>query len=388
MPTTSQPLHSATASQGSNVPEPEGTQLYGREVFWRDHQTWLKSAGYILRPRYRPDWAPSWLADPSKMQLTSEDNLNPLEGSLIDAVRERDGLQVMLKRVHVQKHPTEIKIAALFSTEPLASDPRNHCVQVYDILQLPEEDNSVILVMPFLLKLDRPPFVSLAEILELIRQLLEGLHFMHQQNIAHCDVKRDNMMSDTLQLFRIRPHPLTMGETFTRTGKPKLASTRLQKSVKHYFVDFGLSQLHPTGSSRLQYPGYGGKWLSVPEFQKNSTEPCDPFAVDVYCMGDFMRTRFRMVCTYTCSSILGLIILLQGESHTAAFRGLEFLDNLIADMVQDDPKKRPTMDQVVERFSRIVEDLSTWKLMSRASTVEETQSERIVKNVRYWIGLS
>ncbi|KAF9005495.1 kinase-like domain-containing protein, partial [Cyathus striatus] len=320
------------------------------------------------------------------MQLTSEDNLNPLEGSLIDVVREVDGLQVMLKRVYIQDHPTEVAIATLFSTEPLASDPRNHCVQVYDILQLPEDDDSVLLVMPFLLKLDEPPFVSLEEILELIRQLLGGLRFMHQQNVAHCDVKRDNMMSDTLQLFRILPHPVTMGVNFTRTGKPKLASTRLQKSVKHYFVDFGLSQLHPTGSSRLQYPGYGGNWLSVPEFQKRkSTELCDPFAVDVYCMGDFMRTRFRT-----------------GEPHTAAFRGLEFLDNLIANWGSllplfvcisdpkcivavharnfDDPKKRPTMDQVVERFSRIVEDLSTWKLMSRASTVEETQSERIVKN--------
>jgi len=38
---------------------------------------------------------------------------------------------------------------------------------------------------------------------------------------------------------------------------------------------------------------------------------------------------------------------------------------LIADMVQEDPKKRPNMDEVVTRFSEIREKLGTWKLRSR-----------------------
>ena len=31
-----------------------------REFFWRDHYTWLQEQGYTLRPRYHPDWTPSW----------------------------------------------------------------------------------------------------------------------------------------------------------------------------------------------------------------------------------------------------------------------------------------------------------------------------------------
>ena len=31
------------------------------EYFWRDHQQWLADAGYMLRPRFREDWQPSWL---------------------------------------------------------------------------------------------------------------------------------------------------------------------------------------------------------------------------------------------------------------------------------------------------------------------------------------
>ena len=34
-------------------------------------------------------------------------------------------------------------------------------------------------------------------------------------------------------------------------------------------------------------------------------------------------------------------------------------------MVQDDPSKRPTIDEVIKRFESIRSSLSTWKLRSR-----------------------
>jgi len=30
------------------------------ERWWRAHQPWLEQCGYLLRPRYRQDWVPSW----------------------------------------------------------------------------------------------------------------------------------------------------------------------------------------------------------------------------------------------------------------------------------------------------------------------------------------
>ena len=33
--------------------------LLSRELFWRDHQPWLEEKGYMLRPRYKPDWVAS-----------------------------------------------------------------------------------------------------------------------------------------------------------------------------------------------------------------------------------------------------------------------------------------------------------------------------------------
>ena len=32
------------------------------EVKWRDRQPFLESMGYMLRPRLRPGWTPSWIS--------------------------------------------------------------------------------------------------------------------------------------------------------------------------------------------------------------------------------------------------------------------------------------------------------------------------------------
>lgn len=37
-----------------------GWLLTPSEIWWRDHQSFLNSHGYLLRPRFRPDWIPSW----------------------------------------------------------------------------------------------------------------------------------------------------------------------------------------------------------------------------------------------------------------------------------------------------------------------------------------
>lgn len=38
--------------------EPGGIEHW--ELFWCRHQPWLQTKGYMLRPRYRPGWIPSW----------------------------------------------------------------------------------------------------------------------------------------------------------------------------------------------------------------------------------------------------------------------------------------------------------------------------------------
>ena len=40
---------------------------------------------------------------------------------------------------------------------------------------------------------------------------------------------------------------------------------------------------------------------------------------------------------------------------------------LLDDMVQDDPAKRPSMNEVVKRFEEIVQGIPHWKLRSRTA---------------------
>jgi hypothetical protein len=46
---------------GFLVTNGEGPEKFTRaEQRWANHYEWLKSRGYLLRPRYAPGWVPSW----------------------------------------------------------------------------------------------------------------------------------------------------------------------------------------------------------------------------------------------------------------------------------------------------------------------------------------
>lgn len=55
--------------------------LFPDETVWRDKQKMLQERGYLLRPRFRPGWVPSWL-NTNKRPLLCEDSLyNPVRSS-------------------------------------------------------------------------------------------------------------------------------------------------------------------------------------------------------------------------------------------------------------------------------------------------------------------
>ena len=48
-------------------------QLGPSESYWTRRQQFLVSKGYTLRPRYRPDWVPSWKRDPKTSIFDADD---------------------------------------------------------------------------------------------------------------------------------------------------------------------------------------------------------------------------------------------------------------------------------------------------------------------------
>ena len=90
-----------------------------------------------------------------------------------DATRVSDGSYVALKILKPSVHPHEVEIVTYLSSKELASDENNHCVQIYDVLTVPDIDDTVIIVMPFLKRWDEPFFWTVGEGVDFVRQLLQ-----------------------------------------------------------------------------------------------------------------------------------------------------------------------------------------------------------------------
>ncbi|EJF57672.1 hypothetical protein DICSQDRAFT_91991 [Dichomitus squalens LYAD-421 SS1] len=345
-------------SAPTEPPPPAPGHLSEREIWWRDHQVWLRERGYMLRPRYRPEWVPSWSSG-QRQYYECEDGQRLRHGQLIDATRVADGAVVVLKQVLRTEHPYEVEIAQFLTSEHLLSDPKNHCVPIYEVLQDPDDCNIQVLVMPLLGKFYDPRFLTVGEAVEFCRQTFEGLQFIHEQHVAHRDISELNIMLDPQPLFPQLFHFVRRSQNRDMTGTAR-HSTRTRHPVKYFFIDFGLSRKYdPSAGPPRARPIWGGD-RSVPEFHK-SLEPCDPFPTDIYYMGNIVRN-----------------VLLQ------EYRGLEFLQPLIDDMVQDEPAKRPTIQQVVWRFELLRGSLSTWRLRSRLATRNEdwlVRSLRVIAHV-------
>ena len=121
----------------------------------------------------------------------------------MDATRRCDGKHVMFKKVYPDEGPHELIITRLFSLPEFARDPRNHCVPLLDIIEMPQNGRK-LLVMPFLRPFNNPRFQTFGEFVAFFTQICEvgffqlplsriisdrdsnqGLQFMHERNIAH-----------------------------------------------------------------------------------------------------------------------------------------------------------------------------------------------------------
>ncbi|KAJ7261894.1 kinase-like domain-containing protein [Mycena rebaudengoi] len=344
------------------------------EIFWRDHQIWLQSCGYMLRPRYHPDWIPSWKGS-GKLYIYFEDSIflrtvNLKYSHLIDATRTADGTQVTIKKIQksVPEFAIETEIGLYFSRPPQSTNPQNHCIPTYEVLQVPDDDQYELIIMPNLRQYDSPRFDTFGEVVEYFRQVFEGVQFMHKHHVAHRDCQSRNIMMDASRLYPNGFHPEDTSKNRNWKGKAK-HSTRTKCNPKYYLIDFGLSRMYdPANGPPLEDPIRGGD-KSAPEFQGEGYYTLsDPFRTDIYYLGNMIRQEF-----------------IEGWEFTSGKVGFEFMKPLVADMVADDPTKRPTIDEVVTRFDEIRRALSTWKLRSRVRQRNEIAiAAFFVREIPHW----
>ncbi|GBE79197.1 hypothetical protein SCP_0203940 [Sparassis crispa] len=271
-----------------SYPEKTDDELFGVlslwEARWRDRQQFLEAHGYMLRPRYRPGWIPSWRAtggDP----MDFEDSVSlPVVQHLIDATRLSDGALVHIKRVNTGDN--ESQIATMLSSDALRNDPRNHCVPILEVIQDTDDETISYMVMPFLRFIDNPPFQTVENLVDFADQILEGLLFLHQQGVAHRDCTHNNLMMDGSALYPQGFHPVQdecLPDGTTPAGDP----SRINVSLKYYFIDFGISSMFPLNVHPKLVLGIDGRDRDVPEL--SSVVPYDPFAVDIFILGNVFR---------------------------------------------------------------------------------------------------
>ncbi|KAI0044701.1 hypothetical protein FA95DRAFT_1561961 [Auriscalpium vulgare] len=330
------------------------------EDWWTEHRDWLATCGYQLRRRYQADWTPSF--KPGDWPDNYEDGVS-IYKPVLDATRIVNGVEqdVILKRPPARAGSEEVETFELLTSEPLAADPRNHTAPLLTVLQVPDEPEKRLLVMPLLRLFDSPKFETFGEAIAFFTQIFEGIQFMHEHRIAHRDCTHNNIMMDPTGMYSVAFHPAKQNMRRDWKGKAKPRRTRTQLRPRYFLIDFGLSRFYPqsAGDAPMDLPVQGGD-KSVPE-HVNCHDPCDSFAVDVYYLGNLIREEFMM-----------------------RYHGFSFMRPLVEDMVARDPSKRPKMDEVVARFKEIRESVNFWKLRSRMVPRKEWRIVGFPRSLGHW----
>ncbi|KAJ7023878.1 kinase-like domain-containing protein [Mycena alexandri] len=324
----------------------EYTRLVYDERDWMRYQPFLEERGYMLRPRYRPDWVPQMLT-PGKIPLECEDAISSkvrFGGPVLDATRISDGAQVVLKMVRTGS--MEVHISELLARHPGA---KKHAMTVLEIIPMPDDIKRSFLVMPRMRVCNRKPdFRTVREFAEFLQQVLEGLVFLHSQNIAHRDICPNNIVVDASPMIpggfhfvkentSDGVHPLKASNPDDPTS-PSIKTRTEAGPLNYYLIDFGLSTWYPSFETRALVTGYFGQRAKrIPELSR--TIPYDAFKVDMRLLGEMLRKDFLR-----------------------RYNGLDFVIPLTRRLLRDSPARRPDAAKALAQFLRLVGQVSEEQL--------------------------
>lgn len=107
-------------------------------------------------------------------------------------------------------------------------------------------------------------------------------------------------MYDPYDMYPDGFHPTSINRKKNWKGRAK-HHTRTQRPPKYYLIDFGISRKYdPTVGPPRELPLKGGD-KSAPEHQGDAYNvPCDPFATDIYYLGNLICVQFLRVRSHPC----------------------------------------------------------------------------------------
>ncbi|KAJ7290347.1 hypothetical protein C8J57DRAFT_1164596 [Mycena rebaudengoi] len=302
--------------------------LFCREKFWAESYEFILSRGYRLRPRYHPEWVPSWGSKRHVIWHRCEDFLINFNGNALDALCIKDNQKVVLKRVNGKELEIFRHLGAF------RSDARNHTIPLLDVIPFPGTEWTFV-VMPYCRSFNSPPFHCRGEFVDAMTQYIEGLQFMHEHNVVHLPVQC--LWNMVVEESRLIPKGSHWCEPESHSGfvEPFFSwkdRCSLHPAVQYYYIDFGLSKHFPGGKESAQLTSTLRTFPMIPEL--SLTVPYNPFYVDVFQLGLAMS---RIIDTYPA---------------------LEDFRIVAASMTVDDPHARATLDDALKQLNCVYNQIS------------------------------
>ena len=246
----------------------------------------------------------------------------------MDATRLHDGKRVMLKKVLLEEGPHELQIGRTFSSGEVATDPRNHCVPLLDVIELsPRSGSQKLMVFPLLRPFNQPRIQTFWEFAAFFTQICEvrpnppcscvilipvaqGIQFMHRRNVAHrydsrpylrrfksncleSDCTAENIMFSRSKTYPNGFFPDMNDRNRSFKGAVK-AYTRMPPPPRYYFVGLELSVQYSSRDTIDETWRRGD--TSAPEHQSGGW--CNPFHTDIYYIGNLVSQEFVEASSY------------------------------------------------------------------------------------------
>jgi len=276
----------------------------------------------------------------------------PTRAYTLDATRKSDGKTVWLKKV--PKMSPDVLIGQFLWSDDQQGDPRNHSIPLLEVLQDPKDPDNAIMVLPQLRRINMPRPASVRECVALVEQTLEGLVFMHENEVAHRDCAWANIMMDARAMFPKGWHPQSPTQLPNNAAMTHHIDSRTAVGgVRYYFIDFGISTRGEDSTL-----GFDGR-ERAPELSNDV--PYNPYKLDVYVLG-MMYQHFLV----------------------EEFAGVDFVKPLVEYMTPAIPANRPTATEAFDRFKTMKAKLSEYQLSQRLHPLKpESTPIRVMKDAYY-----
>ncbi|THH16194.1 hypothetical protein EUX98_g9342 [Antrodiella citrinella] len=196
-----------------------------------------------------------------------------------------------------------------------------------------------------------PEFEVVEEVVEFVRQTLEGLTFIHSQGVAHRDCSTMNIMMDGRPLYPEDHHPQRTQLTIDGSRMARHLS-RSERPVKYYYIDWGLSSHFKDGQSPYVL---GAKCADRKAPELSNEYPYNAYMLDVFILGHMYE-----------------------KDLTQIYHGLDFLEPLILAMTQQQPERRPTAEVALRMFYEIRRNMNRTQLPWRLRRRNESGTERVM----------